>query len=124
MHGRQILIVDNTLLLARLSNALLAQGKDKATRIDVAISAGDALNLHRRKAYDLLVINCETDRVELLDVLRQLRDADHATEAVVVAGWLTPRLLERGRALGVTRFFRLPAELNDLSLHLNYSKPN
>ena len=122
MHSRQILVVDDTPLLARLSNALLTETRARSTRIDIAASAKDALDLHGHKPYDLLVINCEAGTSDVMDVLRQLRAADHETEAVIVAGWLTPRLLERGRELGVTRFFRLPAELSDLSYHLTFPK--
>lgn len=122
MHSRQILVVDESPLLAALSSAMMTRSRSSVTRIDVARSATDALKLHRLKSYDLVLVNCEANALDSLDVLRQLRNADFGTEAVVVSGWVTPGLIERGQELGVTRFYRLPGELMDLTHHLNTFK--
>jgi DNA-binding NarL/FixJ family response regulator len=119
MVGRQILIVDDNPLLARLSHALLAKARAKSTCIDLAHSVADALNLQRDKAYDLLVINGNGDRTERLDILRQLRAAQCDASAVVIIGWLTPGVVDLGRQLGVSRFFRLPADFQEYVQHLN-----
>jgi DNA-binding NtrC family response regulator len=118
---RQILVVDETNVLASVMNTVLARPAPGPTSVDLARSSMAAQKLLEKNAYDLLLVNSQTESLDSMDVLRQLRDDDCDTEAVVVAGWLTPQLLDKGQRLGVTRFFRLPAEMVDLTQHLRYA---
>ena len=118
---RQILVVDETNVLASVMNTVLARPAPGPTSVDLARSSMAAQKLLEKNAYDLLLVNSQTESLDSMDVLRQLRDDDCDTEAVVVAGWLTPQLLDKGQRLGVKRFFRLPAEIDDLTQHLRYA---
>ena len=92
-----------------------------SAQVDLACSPGAALSLLDRTAYDLLLVNTQAESLDSIEVLRELRRADNKTEAVIVTGWLTPRLVEIGRHLGVSRFFRLPADMDAFSRHLMFS---
>lgn len=119
--AKHILVVDDTSLLVSLTNTLLAGSVLGSPMIDLASSPATALDLLKKNAYDLLLVNYQTENCDSMEVLRQLREADYQTEAVVVAGWITPALLARGHRLGVERFYRLPAELNDFTTHLRFA---
>jgi DNA-binding NarL/FixJ family response regulator len=115
---KQILVVDDTNVLASLMYTVLAKPTPGSTTVDLARSSTAAETLLEKNGYDLLLVNSQTESLDSMGVLRQLRDSDCDTEAVVVAGWLTPQLLKTGQRLGVKRFYRLPAELVDLTQHL------
>lgn len=116
--AKHILVLDETSVLVTVMNGVLAGSLSHPPRVDLARSLSAALNLLNLKAYDLLLVNSQTDSLDSIGVLRQLRDADCRADAVIVAGWLTPQLVESGRRLGVERFFLLPAEIDDLTNHL------
>ena len=118
---KKILIVDDTSLLSALTYTILSRSMLGSPKIDLASSPTAALNMLQQEAYDVLLLNHQAESIDSMDVLRQLRIADHQTEAVVVAGWLTPTLVEHGRTLGVRRFFRLPAEIDAFTRHLTFS---
>jgi DNA-binding NarL/FixJ family response regulator len=117
---KKILIVDETPLLKKIITATMIESGPWLFSCDLACSTKSAINMLRQKVYDLLLINYQTDSLDSLDILRQLRDADYQTDAVVVSGWLTPQLVECGNSLGVKRIFRLPAEFLDLTCHLKF----
>jgi DNA-binding NarL/FixJ family response regulator len=118
---KQILVVDDTNVLASWMTSVLARPTPGPMTVDLARSSTAAEKLLENHAYDLLLVNSQTESLDSMDVLRQLRDGDCDTEAVVVAGWLTPQLLQVGQRLGVKRYFRLPAELVDLTQHLRFA---
>jgi len=118
---KHVLLVDETPLLATLMSDKLAQLGPSKIHFDLASSVKQAIALLQQKAFDLLLINSQADRLDALEVLGQLREADCETEAIAVAGWLTPQLVEHGENLGVSRFFRLPAEVDAFACHLKFS---
>jgi CheY-like chemotaxis protein len=115
---KQILVVDETSVLVSVMNFVLSGSMAHPPRVDLARSLSAALSLMNSTTYDLLLLNSQADDLDAIGVLSHLRAADHKAEAVVVAGWLTPQLLESGRRLGVKCFFRLPAEIDELANHL------
>jgi CheY-like chemotaxis protein len=118
---KQILVVDESSVLVSVTKSLVAGTGAGAAIVDLASSSAAALDLLQQKVYDLLLVNFQTEKLDALDVLRQVRDSDCGTEAVAVAGWLTPQLLEGGRRLGITSFYRLPAEVDELADHLRFA---
>ena len=118
---KKVLVVDDTSLLSSLTFTILSSAMPGSPNVDLACSPGAALNLLKQTAYDLLLLNFQAEGLDSMNVLRELRKANHQTEAVIVAGWLTPKLVENGRTLGVRRFFRLPAEIDAFSRHLKFS---
>ena len=118
---KRILVVDDTSLLSALTYTIMSNSIAGSANVDLASSPNAALNLIKQKAYDLLLLNFQAESLDSMGVLRELRKANHQTEAVVVAGWLTPKLVEYGRSLGVRRFFRLPADIDAFSRHLRFS---
>lgn len=119
--AKKIMVVDETSILVSVMSMVLAGPMQGSPSVDLARSTAAALNLLKQKAYDLLLVNYQTDSLDSMDVLRQLRDADCGAEAVVVAGWFTPQMVESGRRLGVTRFFQLPSQMDDLTNHVRFA---
>lgn len=118
---KRVLLIDETSLLATLMSEKLAQLGPNKVHFDLASSVKQAMGLLQEKAFDLLLINSQADQLDALQVLGRLREVHCETKAIAVAGWLTPQLVEHGESLGISRFFRLPAEVDAFVCHLKFS---
>ena len=74
-----------------------------------------AVDMAKEKAYDLVIVNIElANRVDGMDVVRQIREGDQEVEIIVITKGKSSRLLSKEKAVcGV--FALLPTPIEELS---------
>jgi two-component system nitrogen regulation response regulator NtrX len=82
MNGRILVVDDEQSIRDILTQVLGYEGYD----VQVAASGGEALNLYRQRAFDLVLLDVKMQGIDGLDTLAQLRRHDGDARVVMISG--------------------------------------
>ncbi|PKL93684.1 MAG: Fis family transcriptional regulator [Gemmatimonadetes bacterium HGW-Gemmatimonadetes-1] len=81
-QGRLLVVDDERSIRDILAQVLGYEGYEVAT----AASGGEALNLHRQRPFDLILLDVKMQGIDGLDTLAQLRQQDNNVRVVMISG--------------------------------------
>lgn len=82
-RGLRVLVVDDNPVNLQMAAAIMEK---LGYRVDAAADGQEAIDLHARSNYDLLLMDCEMPRLDGFQATRHIREADGATRRTPVIG--------------------------------------
>ncbi len=114
-----LLLVDDDLEILEMLTMVLAGPGVRVLTAQTVTQAEYAVEYYRVDAAVLDVHLTTSNQREGLDVLRLLRQAQPAVEAIVISGSSEPNLMNCAVRAGAWTFLRKPFELAELERHLS-----
>ncbi len=107
----RILIVDDSpSVVENLRSLLAAQGFPA----DGAYSANDALHMHRRDPYSIVICDIEMPGKSGFELLEELRQEEQPLDFVFMTAYLEPEYFQRAIRLGASDFIQKPVDSRHL----------
>jgi len=106
-----ILVVDDD---HAASSALVALVTSRGTSADAAHDLATALALVAQRDYALAILDYEMPEVDGLEFFARLRQVRANLPGVLFTGVVTPELVTRATAAGISRVLWKPADLDEL----------
>ena len=110
-HKRRILVVDDEKnIRLTIQHSLLAADYE----VETASDGREGLNKFREGKYDLIIMDLRMPLLNGIEMLREIRERDRHTAAVVITAYLTIDTLLEAFSLGVSDYIRKPFSPNDI----------
>ena len=111
----KLLVVEDDQALSRL----LAKGLDKlGYAVDRAFDGEEALNLFEINAYDLMILDLNLPRLDGLEVLRRVREADRDFRVLILSARSSVEDRVAGLDLGASDYLTKPFDLRELEARI------
>jgi DNA-binding response OmpR family regulator len=108
---RRILVVDDEKnIRLTVQHSLVAADYD----VDTASNGLEGLQKFREGHYDLILMDLRMPQINGIEMLREIRERDQETAAVVITAYLTIDTLLEAFSLGVSDYIRKPFSPNDV----------
>ena len=110
-HKRRVLVVDDEKnIRMTIQHSLLAADYD----VDTASDGAEGLDKFRNGHYDLVLMDLRMPQMNGIEMLREIREHDKHTAAIVITAYLTIDTLIEAFSLGVSDYIRKPFSPNDV----------
>ena len=110
--GKRLLVVDDEAEMQRVFRKVL---KRPGFEVDTVSSAAQALELVRKRKYDLLLIDIRMTSMDGLELLVKLHDMTPETRAIIITGSPSIYTARRSRALGAYDYLTKPISIDELN---------
>ncbi|SRR5579883_209136 len=111
MQKRRILVVDDEKnIRLTVQHSLLAANYE----VDSASDGAEGLEKFRSGHYDLILMDLRMPQMNGIEMLREIREHDKHTAAIVITAYLTIDTLLEAFSLGVSDYIRKPFSPNDV----------
>lgn len=108
---RRILVVDDEKnIRLTVQHSLIAADYD----VDTASNGLEGLQKFRAGHYDLILMDLRMPQINGIEMLREIRERDQHTAAIVITAYLTIDTLLEAFSLGVSDYIRKPFSPNDV----------
>lgn len=108
---RHILVVDDEKnIRLTVQHSLVAADYD----VDTASNGLEGLQKFREGHYDLILMDLRMPQINGIEMLREIRERDQETAAIVITAYLTIDTLLEAFSLGVSDYIRKPFSPNDV----------
>jgi two-component system, OmpR family, response regulator len=118
MHTHHILIVDNDLAAATVTQYGLQRAFGDAAAIEIAPSPGVAWLRTNKEPIDLLIVDPSAWSHAATVLIKALHGEPTAVPVVVLTAYDTPRLRREMGSLGITHYLAKPVDLSELEAHV------
>lgn len=112
-----ILVVEDDIHIARLIG-LTMPSLGTPYRFTNVMSAAEALDLWKRKSFDLLLTDYNIPGMNGIDLVRTLREQKSEVPIIMTTAFATPEVERKALQAGVTSFFAKPFAIDDLIEHI------
>src|SRR5581483_4505212 len=111
VRKRRILVVDDEKnIRLTVQHSLIAADYD----VDTAANGAEGLEKFRSSHYDLILMDLRMPQINGIEMLREIREHDKHTAAIVITAYLTIDTLLEAFSLGVSDYIRKPFSPNDV----------
>ncbi|MDP4199861.1 MAG: response regulator [Bacteroidota bacterium] len=111
VRKRHILVVDDEKnIRLTVQHSLMAANYD----VDTAADGLEGLTKFRDDHYDLVLMDLRMPQINGIEMLREIRERDKHTAAIVITAYLTIDTLLEAFSLGVSDYIRKPFSPNDV----------
>ena len=108
---RHILVVDDEKnIRLTVQHSLIAADYD----VDTAANGAEGLDRFHEGHYDLILMDLRMPQINGIEMLREIREHDKHTAAIVITAYLTIDTLLEAFSLGVSDYIRKPFSPNDV----------
>ena len=108
----KILLVDDEETVLTVGGELL---RSLGMEVDVTLSGEDALELFKKEAFDLVILDLTMPRMDGVETLRRLREIDPEVKVIMTSGYTEQEVFSRLVGRNRTEFLPKPFSLNELS---------
>ncbi|MBU0632093.1 response regulator transcription factor [bacterium] len=113
--NRILLLEDDT----NLGETLLELLQENGYEVDLAIDGEEAIELSYKKSYHLYIFDINVPKIDGLELLDALREADDKTPTVFISAMVDLKTMARGFALGADDYIKKPFFPEELLLRID-----
>ncbi len=107
----QILVVDDDIdICANVADILGEMGY----RIDVAYRGYDAIELVKRRPYDLFLLDFRLPCMTGTELYQRLKESGGTAPSILVTGFVSPDTVDQAKAAGVSQVVQKPVDFGNL----------